>query len=143
MEPAQPPRELTISYTHFNAMREHAIAGLPEEACGVLAGLDGRCLAVMPLTNALHSPTRYAVAPEELLRVFTTLEQNGWELLAIFHSHPYGEAQPSATDRETAYYPHSAYLILAPLHGDWVCRAFLIDGKQVSEIPLRVTAAGA
>ena len=114
MESAEPPREVVVSANHWRAMREHAIAGSPEEACGILAGCSNRCVSVITLNNALHSATRYAVAPEELFQAFTTLDRNGWELLAIFHSHPQGEAWPSPTDIANAYYPHSAYLILAP-----------------------------
>ena len=139
MEPAEPPCELIISHAHFEAMREHAIARLPEEACGVLAGRNGRCASVIPLVNALHSPTRYAVAPEDLFDVLTTLNEKSWELLAIFHSHPQGEARPSATDTDEAYYPNSAYLILAPVGDDWICRAFVIRDQAVSEIALRIS----
>ena len=138
MEPAQPPCEVIITVAHFNLMRDHVISRVPEEACGVLAGRDGRCLSVIPLTNALHSPTRYEIAPEELFTTFATLNENGWELLAIFHSHPGGEAWPSRIDTAEAYYPNTAYLILAPEHDDWVCRAFLIRDGTVSEIALRI-----
>lgn len=138
VEPPRPPREVIIAVAHFNMMRDHAIARLPEEACGVLAGRDGRCLSIMPLTNALHSPTRYEIAPEELFATFSTLKDNDWELLGIFHSHPSGEAWPSRVDTQEAYYPNTAYLILAPEQDEWVCRAFLIRKGKVCEIALRI-----
>ena len=119
-------------------MVEHAKACAPEEACGILAGLDDRCVSVMTLTNALHSPTRYTADPRDLFEAFTTLERQGWELLAIFHSHPGGEARPSATDVATAFYPNSAYLILAPAGDDWLSRAFVIKRGTVGEIPLEI-----
>jgi proteasome lid subunit RPN8/RPN11 len=138
MEPVEPPREVIISQSQWLALREHAAACAPQEACGILAGHSGRCVSVIPLTNALHSRTRYEVAPEALFQVFKTLQRNDWELLAIFHSHPCGEARPSATDIANAYYPHSAYLILAPVNGDWICRAYRIQGREAGEIPVHV-----
>lgn len=138
MEPAEPPREVVVSRSHWRAMCEHADANAPEETCGILAGRDGHCVSVIAFTNALHSRTRYEVAPEELFQAFGTLQRNGCELLAIYHSHPHGEAWPSPTDIANAYYPHSAYLILAPADHDWECRAFCIHDNEVSEIPLRV-----
>ncbi len=138
MERAEPPRSVTIERTHWQRMREHASAALPEEACGILAGRGERCVSVITLNNVLHSPTQYAAAPEELFQAFAALERETMELLAIFHSHPRGEAQPSATDVANAYYPNSAQLILAPHDDDWMCRAFTIERGVVSAIPLHI-----
>ena len=141
MEPAELPREIVISQTQWRAMREHATAGSPEEACGILAGQGGHCVSVIILANVLRSATRYEVAPEELFQAFGTLARNGWELLAIFHSHPHGEAWPSPTDIANAYYPNSAYLILAPADDSWICRAFHIHNGEVGELPVRISSS--
>lgn len=138
MERDAAPSSLVIEPAHWRALREHAEACMPEEACGILAGRDDRCVSVIPLSNVLHSGTAYAVAPEELFAAFTTLEKNAWELLAIFHSHPHGEARPSPTDIADAHYPCSAYLILAREDGEWMGRAFGIRDGEVREIPLRI-----
>lgn len=137
MEPLSPPVELFINAPHWRAMCKHADAGLPDEACGIVAGRDARSHAVLPLTNAAHSPSRYEVAPEELFAAFSKLQRRRWELLAIFHSHPLGDARPSAVDMENAHYPHTAYLILAPRQGTWTCRGFHID-RTASEIPVHL-----
>jgi len=138
MERDTPPDSLVLEEAHWRALCGHADACVPEEACGILAGRDDRCVSVIPLTNTLHSATAYSVAPEELFTAFTTLENNAWELLGIFHSHPLGEARPSATDVADAHYPGSAYLILARSGNDWLGRAFNIRNGEVTEIPLRV-----
>jgi [CysO sulfur-carrier protein]-S-L-cysteine hydrolase len=127
-------------------MVAHARAGLPNEACGVLAGANGRPERVFPMRNAEASPVVYRFDGNEQLRVFAEIEDNGWELLAIFHSHTHTEAYPSPTDRaqahwrdpvtgrEAAAYPEVRYLILSLAEQEPVLRAFTFrDGEPVEE----------
>ncbi|NIN95959.1 MAG: hypothetical protein GTO49_13495, partial [Anaerolineae bacterium] len=46
------------------------------------------------MTNADHSPVTYRLDPEEQYRAFTEIEEEGWELLAIYHSHSHSPAYP-------------------------------------------------
>jgi [CysO sulfur-carrier protein]-S-L-cysteine hydrolase len=132
-------------------MIAHARAGLPNEACGVLAGANGRPERVFPMRNAEASPVVYRFDGNEQLRVFGEIEDNGWELLAIFHSHTHTEAYPSPTDRaqahwrdpvsgrEAAAYPGVRYLILSLAEQEPVLRAFTFrDGEPVEE-EVRIT----
>ncbi len=119
-------------------MRAHAAACLPEEACGILAGRGGRSERVIPVTNELHSPVRFRMAPLEQLNALIWLEEHGCDLLAIFHSHPTGPAYPSETDLAEFYYPGSAVIILAPAGREWQLRAFRIESGQVNEIPIHL-----
>jgi [CysO sulfur-carrier protein]-S-L-cysteine hydrolase len=129
----------------------HARAALPNEACGVIAGTDGRPARVYPMRNAEKSPVVYRFDEREQLRVFNDLEDRGWDLLAIFHSHTHTEAYPSPTDRahalwrdpvtgrETPAYPGARYLILSLAEQEPVLRAFTFgDGDPVEE-EVRIT----
>ena len=84
-------------------------------ACGLLAGtaLDGvgQVKIAIPVSNALHSPVRFRMAAEEQLAAFLHIEELGFELLAIYHSHPHGPASPSSTDLAEAFYPEALTLI--------------------------------
>jgi len=122
----------------WNQMREDVQARLPQEACGLVGGLQRRALQVFPVTNALHSAVSYRMDPDEQIRMFLSLEKLGWDLLAIYHSHPAGPDQPSPTDLAEAAYPESAHLIWFPQAGEWTCRGFIIHEDQFSEIPVRV-----
>ena len=115
----------------------HATALLPEEACGLLAGRDGRATRFYPVENARHSPVAYDMKPRALVRAVLAIEAEGLELLAIYHSHPSGPARPSATDIAQAYYPEQAYLILS-LHDPArpELRAFMLDDGRAREIAL-------
>jgi proteasome lid subunit RPN8/RPN11 len=132
-------------------MIAHARAGLPNEACGVLAGANGRPERVFPLRNAEASPEVYRFDGNEQLRVFREIEDNGWELLAIFHSHTHTEAYPSPTDRaqahwrdpvsgrEAAAYPGVRYLILSLAEKDPVLRVFTFRDGEPEEEEVRIT----
>jgi len=45
-------------------MIRHAQREYPNEACGLLAGKDGRVEKVYQMTNAEHSPVTYRLDPE-------------------------------------------------------------------------------
>jgi proteasome lid subunit RPN8/RPN11 len=110
----------------------------PEEACGLLAGLGNQVKMVLPITNELHSPVRYRMAAREQLDAFDLFDFDGLELVGIYHSHPNGPDNPSATDIAEAFYPEALYLIWSAQGGVWNCRAFRIQEGQVQEVGLRV-----
>jgi proteasome lid subunit RPN8/RPN11 len=77
-------------------LADHARAESPNEACGLIVLRDGRAERYVRGRNKLASPYRYEldVDPEVWF-----LEDEGFEL-AVFHSHPETEPQPSRTDIE-------------------------------------------
>jgi len=94
-------------------MVEHAVASLPNEACGLLAGRNGRVERFYPMRNADQSRTTYRLDPKDQFQVFSEIEDTGWELAGIFHSHTHTEAYPSETDRQQAFYPDAHYVLLS------------------------------
>ena len=122
----------------WEAMRRDVQARLPCEACGLVGGLHRRGLQIFPITNALHSPVRFRMDPQEQVRVLLDLEKRGWDLLAIYHSHPNGPDHPSPTDLAEAAYPEAAILIWTHATGDWSCRGYVIDQDQFYEIPIQL-----
>ncbi len=121
----------------FRAMQTHVARAAPEEACGLVAGRGGKSTAVFPITNVLHSPTAYRMAPDEQVRALFAMEARGEELLAIYHSHPGGLPTPSRRDLAEAAYA-VVYLIWAPVGGTWVVRGFRLEGEKAQEVPVRV-----
>ena len=117
-------------------MLGHVLVCLPEEACGVLGGRDGQVEQVALVTNRLHSPVRFQMAPEEQLRAFQQIEAQGLEIIAFFHSHPTGPPFPSETDRREFAYPGVLALVWSPEKNGWQARAFQLDGGEVVETPL-------
>jgi len=117
-------------------MAYHVDKEVPLEACGLLAGLEYKSMAVFPIKNILESPIRYRMDPKEQFEKFLVIEKQGWELLGIYHSHPLGPSGPSQTDLEEATYPDSVYLILSPSIETWQCIGFTILAKQATEVKI-------
>ena len=115
-------------------MFRHAQEGLPNEACGILAGQAGRPVRFFPARNAERSPTRYVVDPQDQLRILNELYSKGWDLLGIFHSHTHTQAFPSSTDVSLAANWPDAFYLIASLQTDPPdLRAFRIVDGQVRE----------
>ena len=133
---------LEITVQQWEKMRDDAEQKSPEEACGLLAGTidkdSYKTVCVIPTTNILHSPVGYRLDPQEQLELFKQIEEQDWELIGIYHSHPKGPEEPSSIDIAEAYYPEVVYLIWCGWAGDWTCRGFLIQEEMVQEIPVMV-----
>jgi proteasome lid subunit RPN8/RPN11 len=132
---------LTLSREQFRQITAQLQAAWPEEACGLLGGpRGGPVLRVYAVENIRHSPTAYEMEPHQQVRAMIEIEDAGWEILAIYHSHPHGPAAPSETDIAQAYYPDSLYLICAPsLDGAWAARAYRIAAGKAAEAALNIT----
>jgi proteasome lid subunit RPN8/RPN11 len=124
--------QLAEIYAHLDAHK-------PNEACGLLGGQGGRVLKVYPIPSAAPSPVRYSMEAGAQVEAMLEMEERGWELIGIFHSHPAGPPVPSATDLAEAYYPDSAYVICAPdSAGHWQARAFELREGRAREVELRI-----
>lgn len=122
---------------------DHAHQGRPNEICGLIASHDGRPVKLYRTTNNDSRPrVRYNVDPLELLNALREMEDRGWKLMAIYHSHPMGEAYPSGTDIGLAYYPDAVYLIVSLADEQPVVRAFRILNGQVTEEDLEIVDEG-
>ena len=98
------------------ALRKHANAEAPNEACGLVVLSDGVAERYVPGRNAAASPYRFEldVDPETWF-----LEDEGYEL-AVFHSHISSPPRPSRTDVENI--------------GLWAGRPYLIYTVRTDEL---------
>jgi proteasome lid subunit RPN8/RPN11 len=143
---AEPPAPLVarLSPALHAELIAWAQAGVPNEACGILAGDrsaydGGRAVAFYPLTNAEASPFLYRIDPVEQLHAMLAIDDADEVVWGIFHSHVASPAEPSVTDIGLAFYPDALYLLcsLADPAAPHV-RAWSIRDRSVSEVPLRV-----
>jgi proteasome lid subunit RPN8/RPN11 len=104
---------LKIAASIYNEMIEHCREGLPNEACGFLGGRNETAEKIYKLTNAARSPVYYRPADKEMLAAMNDIDDNGLELVAIFHSHVASPAYPSPTDVREAHYPDSVYIVVS------------------------------
>ena len=118
----------------YDALIAHARSDAPYEVCGLLATDGDQVAAHYEVPNAARSMTYYNMEPKALLQAMHDMEDRGWELLAIYHSHPHTEAFPSATDVELAFYPDATYIIVSLQEPDQpTLRAFAIRNGDVTE----------
>lgn len=127
---------LRIRRRDWQTMQDHVQESASEEACGFVAGIRGRSTAVFPIENVLHSPQSFLMDGRAQLEALQAIDDRGWELLAIYHSHPSGKPEPSTEDC-AAHYPDTAMLIWMPEVGGWTCQAYRLDEtNSVREIPV-------
>ncbi|HCE16919.1 MAG TPA: hypothetical protein DEQ80_03575 [Anaerolinea thermolimosa] len=129
---------IRLTRSHLQQMVDHATQCLPEEACGLIGGVEGEARLIVPVTNSLHSAVRFRMEPHEQLRAFQRFETEGLELLAIYHSHPTGPPTPSETDRAEFSYPGVAYIILSGASSGWQWNAFQLDNQKVTPCMLEI-----
>lgn len=91
----------------------HAQAGLPNEACGIVGGNDGRVEQFFPAESDEPSPFYYRIESRDQIRIMNELDDAGLDLVGIYHSHVSSPAYPSRTDAEQAFWPDAVYLIVS------------------------------
>jgi proteasome lid subunit RPN8/RPN11 len=124
----------------------HCYDGLPDEACGLLAGpmIGGRptgiVSAVYPCRNADASARTYTVDGRDYLRATRDAEERGHEIIGVWHSHTHTDAYPSSTDVRQAVDPAWLYVLVSLRDGAPVLRSYRIVDGRVAEV--RVALVG-
>jgi proteasome lid subunit RPN8/RPN11 len=118
---------MEVSSEALAAMRAHAAAAHPLEACGILFGEDGKITEARPAANVHPSPqTHFEIDPQALIDAHRAARAGGaMQVIGYYHSHPQGPAEPSATDRASANGVGAVWAIIS--QDD---TRFWLDGKQ-------------
>ena len=123
-------RKLSVSSRQIEEMRRHVENCYPEEGCGILGGFKDRVEWVIPVTNMLHSSTRFQMDPQEQVDAYYKIEEQGGNLIGIYHSHPAGPQHPSDSDIRESATPEVIHIIWHPHDEDWSFQAFCIDPAE-------------
>nr|WP_283250973.1 M67 family metallopeptidase [Rhabdothermincola salaria] len=145
----------------------HLLDGMPDEACGLLAGplrptadppsgIDAdvrhgssrdvrggstgatEATRFYPTANAAASSRIYTVEPRDHLRADRDAEDRGLEILGVVHSHTHTEPYPSPTDVAQAPDPAWHYVIVSFRTGVAALRSYRIVDGSVQEEPVVV-----
>jgi len=123
----------------IDEMVAHAREEAPNECCGLVASSNGDVKRVYRAANAERSPVKYVVDPRDQIRIQNEIDDHGWELGAIYHSHTRTEPFPSQTDINLARnWPDPLYVIVGVAGEAPDVRAFRIVDGQVTETELEV-----
>ena len=114
-----------------SALVEHAEAEQPNEACGLIALLNGTAERYVAGVNAAASPYRFELDIDPQVWF---LEDDGYEL-AVFHSHLSSPPRPSRTDVENiGLWEGKPYVILTLRTGELAAWR-IVDGG-IEPLPL-------
>ncbi len=131
---------IILSPQHWAQMEADVSARQSEEACGIVAGESNFSRLVIPVTNLLHDSHRFRMDPQEELNAFQLVEEKGWDVLAIYHSHPHGISHLSSTDIAELTFPGIVYLIWFQEDRLWQCRGYLmLSAGNTPEVPVSIS----
>ncbi len=131
--------KLEIPANIFEQMVAQAKALAPIEACGILAGKDNKAEKLFEMANADNRSDHFMMEPKEQFTVVKNIRSAGFEMLAIYHSHPETPARPSAEDIRLALTPDVIYLIVS-LRDTKVpdVKGFVKENGMLTEVPIKV-----
>jgi proteasome lid subunit RPN8/RPN11 len=136
---------MNISETLLDELVAHALEDPGNEVCGLVAVSADEWRAatrVYRATNVHASPMKFEIDPKELLALHNAIEDAGFELGAIYHSHVRSQPYPSQTDVNfAANWPGLEWVIVGLAAGaEPQVRSYLIDGGSIEEVPLTESA---
>jgi proteasome lid subunit RPN8/RPN11 len=132
---------MRISQSLVDEMVAHAREDLPNECCGMVGGRDGEATEVVRVVNAAATPLRYEMDPQGQYNALKQIEDNGGELLAIYHSHTRSAAYPSQTDvNQAVAWPEQIYVIISLADEDAPdVKAYLLKDLKIADVELDVS----
>ena len=136
------PFGLEIPSGIYEDMLSHAGGDSKNEVCGILAGQGSRVERIFRGKNSDRSSVSYELDPRQQLEIEKELAKSGMRMLAIYHSHPMGQAYPSPKDIQLAVWDVVYIIIGLPGDKNPQVRAFRICGEKtnpVEEVLLKTT----
>ena len=135
--------QVKLKKEDFQAMAAHAVAHLPEEACGLIAGEKSDTERVIKkvyyLTNIDHTNEHFSLDPKEQLAAIKDMRKNGFVPLGNWHSHPESPSRPSDEDKRLAYDSKASYMILSLMDRENpVLNSFHIEGTDAEKENLQI-----
>ena len=88
---------------------------------------------IVEAENAAHSSRLYTVDPRVLLRAYRSAEEDGLEVIGVFHSHTHTDPYPSPTDVAQAPDPSWHYVIVSLRDEVASTRSYRISAGVVTE----------
>jgi proteasome lid subunit RPN8/RPN11 len=97
---------LILDWRLRSQLEREARAAFPRECCGLLEGVCDadslRVIALRQTRNVAVAPDQFEIDPAEHFRVLRAARANEVKIVGCYHSHPNGDANPSARDRAGA-----------------------------------------
>lgn len=137
---------MRISRELLDELVAHALEDRSIECCGLVAVEPGAepvrtATRVYPAENIHASALRFEIDPMEQYRLTREIEERGWEIGALYHSHVRSEPKPSQTDIGFAANLSGVEWIIVGLAGgpEPEVRSYLIEDGEVQEVQIEQT----
>ncbi|HEV7614788.1 MAG TPA: M67 family metallopeptidase [Solirubrobacterales bacterium] len=129
---------MRISQSLVDEMVAHAREDLPNECCGMIGGKGDEATSVIRVGNAAATPLRYEMDPQEQYNALKSIEDDGGELLGIYHSHTKSAAYPSQTDvNQAVAWPDQVYVIVSLADPDSPdVKAYLLKDLKIADVEI-------
>ncbi|GHV84509.1 Mov34/MPN/PAD-1 family protein [Spirochaetia bacterium] len=131
-----------LKKTDYDRITAHARAGLPNEACGLIAGKTEGDQTIIEkvylLANVDKSPEHFSIDPKEQLTAVRDMRTLGFVPLGNFHSHPSTPARLSKEDIRLAFDPKALYLVVSLAKETAVLKAFSVEHGTTRDLPLEL-----
>lgn len=132
--------KITLKKEDYEKILAHARKEKPDEACGLIAGVDRddgvrEVQKVYLLTNIDHTSEHFSIDPQEQLAAVKDMRSNGLKPLGNWHSHPSSPSRSSQEDIRLAFDKKASYMILSLMDEDHpVLHSFHVeDGVSTAE----------
>lgn len=135
-------KKIIIRKQDVEEMVSYARGQLPNEACGLIAGMENeeekRIEKVYYLTNTDASNEHFSLDPREQLQAVRDMRTRGLKPLGNWHSHPESPSRPSQEDIRLAYDPKASYLILSLMEEIPVIHSFHVENRKACKEVLEI-----
>ena len=133
---------IRLDYKLYDELVDYARKHSPEEACGLIAGVeengDREIKKIYYLENKDHAHDHFTLDPREQMDAIKDMRALGLKPLGNWHSHPESPSRPSEEDIKLAYDSKASYLILSLMTKEAVFNGFHIEKGQVTKEDLRI-----
>ncbi len=138
---------MNISRELIDELIAHVLEDPANEICGIVAADadesqpgEASAVRVYRAANLHASPMKFEIEAGELLKLSNAIDELGWKIGAIYHSHVRSEPYPSQTDINfAANWPGVEWIIVGLSPGASPdARSYLIEDGVVREVPLQV-----
>lgn len=131
-----------LSKADYQRILDHCRAGLPNEACGLVAGtIQGQVKTIekiYPCSNPDQSPEHFSISPADQLAAIKDARARGLQMLGNFHSHPNTPSRQSQEDMRLSFDHSASYLILSLADTEPVLNSFHFDGECSTKEQLEI-----
>lgn len=125
--------EIILTKNQVEVLTKHARECIPNESCAILFGkvTNEKFLALETFLtkNIENSSDRFTISNEELIKAYDEAEKKSFDVIAVFHSHPYSEAYPSSTDIKYMETNPVPWIIYSNFNND--LNAYIFDSKVI------------